>query len=120
RLAALAPSAEERARHLALGREPPDPQVAEALDDAARSAGARGARATAAEFADIAARFTPADAVETALRRRCEAAESYLLAGDAAQARAVADRVVSETDAGVERARALLVLSFAGVLDIEA
>ena len=59
RLAGVVSDPEERARHLALGADTPDNQVADALDEAARAAAARGAPAAAAELAELAARLTP-------------------------------------------------------------
>ena len=60
RLADVVPSAEERARHLALATAKPDPDVASVLEEAARTAHVRGAPATAAELAEQALRLTPA------------------------------------------------------------
>ena len=60
RLATLVPTAEERARHLALATAGPSREIAAVLEDAARSAHARGAPATAAELAEQALRLTPA------------------------------------------------------------
>ncbi len=59
RLATVVPTAEERARHLALATTEPDGEIAATLEDAARSAQARGAPATAAELAEHAFRLTP-------------------------------------------------------------
>ena len=53
-LADRATDPEERARHLALASEGPDASIAEALDDAARLARARGAPDSAAELAALA------------------------------------------------------------------
>ena len=52
RLADLVPSAEERARHLALATAGPDCGVAAFLEEAARTAHARGAPTAAAELAE--------------------------------------------------------------------
>ena len=60
RLAKIVPTAEERARHLALATAEPSREIAAILEDAARSAHARGAPATAAELAEQALRLTPA------------------------------------------------------------
>ena len=59
RLAEVVSDPEERARHLALGAEGPDKEVADALEGAARQAAARGAPAAAAELAELAVRLTP-------------------------------------------------------------
>ena len=71
-LADRATDPEERARHLALASEAPDASIAEALDDAARLARARGAPDSAAELAALARELTPpADvAVDRSPRRR--------------------------------------------------
>ena len=50
---------EQRARHLALATSEPDDDVAAALEDAARTATARGALASAADLAEQAVRLTP-------------------------------------------------------------
>ena len=54
------PSAEERARHLALATAEPSREIASILEEAARTAHARGAPAAAAELAEQALRLTPA------------------------------------------------------------
>ncbi len=59
RLADVVPSAEERARHLALATSGPDGDVADVLDQAARTAQLRGAPAAAADLAEQALRLTP-------------------------------------------------------------
>ena len=53
--------AEERARHLALGAEGPDIEIAGQLDEAAKLAQARGSPAAAAELVELALQMTPAD-----------------------------------------------------------
>ena len=69
RLADVVPSAEERARHLALATAEPSREIASILEDAARSAHARGAPATAAELAEQALRLTPPASRDDARRR---------------------------------------------------
>ena len=64
-LAEVVSDSEERARHLALGAEEPNEEVADALDDAAREAAARGAPAAAAELVELAIRLTPVKARES-------------------------------------------------------
>ena len=102
---------EERARHLALAADGPDAEVAAALDDAAGLASARGAPDEAAELLEEARRLTPPDATADALRRAVEAAGHHFEAGDARRARALLDEAISALPAGVERARALIVLA---------
>ena len=65
RLAELLPDPEERARHLALGSEGPDADVATALDRAAQQAHVRGALPAAAELSELARRLTPAELDES-------------------------------------------------------
>ena len=50
---------EERARHLALGSEGPDLEIAGDLDEAAKLAQARGSPAAAAELVELALQMTP-------------------------------------------------------------
>ena len=61
RLAEVVSDPEERARHLALGADGPDKEVADALESAARQAAARGAPAAAAELAELAVRLTSSE-----------------------------------------------------------
>jgi DNA-binding CsgD family transcriptional regulator len=110
RLAGIASDPEERARHEALGTEEPDERVAASLDTAARDADARGAPEVAVEFAELAARLTPADDAEARARRALGLAEYVFRAGDAEEARRLADTVVEEA-AGPLRARALELLA---------
>ena len=71
RLAELLPDLEERARHLALGTEGPDEEVAAELEHAAERAHGRGAFASAAELAELARRLTPAEMEESATPAHC-------------------------------------------------
>ena len=59
RLAKIVPTAEERARHLALATAEPSDEIASVLEEAAQAAHSRGAPATAAELAEQALRLTP-------------------------------------------------------------
>jgi DNA-binding CsgD family transcriptional regulator len=86
RLGAAVADPEERARHLALGADGPDPVVAASLDAAALQARRRGAPDAAAELGELARRLTPPDQKEDAVRRSINAAENYAIAGDAAHA----------------------------------
>jgi len=107
RLAEIAPSAEERARHLALGSEGPDEAVAASLEEAAGLAGRRGAPQDAAELLELAWRLTP-DGDATASRyRRFELASTLVRAGDSSEAIAVLDGLLREDTNGPLRARAL-------------
>jgi len=111
RLAAVVPTEEERARHLALAAAGPDRDTAAILEDAVRSALERGAPAAAAELAEQAHRLTPpADAVD-ARRRLVLAAHGYDVAGDTDLAISLLERARDEAPAGVERAAALVQLA---------
>ncbi len=112
RLAEILEDPEERGRHLALAAESPDAEVAEALDEAARRARARGAPGSAAELWEQARRLTPADAGDEARRRGLEAAERRFDAGEVGRARALLEEVVAESAPGRERAKALLRLGW--------
>lgn len=95
RLALLVPTGEERARHLALASTEPSREVAAALEDAARTAHARGAPAAAAELSEQALRMTPAADVDDARRRQLIAANRHFEAGDSGRAIALLDRMES-------------------------
>lgn len=107
RLAAILTDPEERARHLALGAEGPDPEVASALDEAAGRAFARGAPEAAAELWEMARRLTPPERREDMARRLVEAGTAYFVAGDVARAQVLRQEAVSLSTAGPARARAL-------------
>src|SRR5262249_53165044 len=111
RLGELAPTVEERARHLALSAEGPDEYVAAALDQAALTAAARGASDVAAELAELAAKLTPLDRLPARWRRRADAGAYLFRAGDTARARRHLEALVQEMPAGRDRAEALLVLA---------
>jgi DNA-binding CsgD family transcriptional regulator len=111
RLATVVPTAEERARHLALATTEPDGDIAATLEDAARSAQARGAPATAAELAEHAFRLTPKDDVGGARRRLFHAAASHHVAGDSDRAIVLLERVRAQAAPGVERASVLIQLA---------
>ena len=111
RLAPVVPTAEERARHLALATTGPDGEIAVTLEDAARSAQARGAPATAAELAEHAFRLTPETDVTGARRRLFLAAASHHVAGDSERAIVLLARARAEAEPGVERASVLVQLA---------
>jgi DNA-binding CsgD family transcriptional regulator len=100
---------EERARHLALAAEGPDPAVAFELDRAAEQAAARGATAAAADLCELAARLTGDDS-SSSRRRRLTAAHYHRLSGDQKRAAALIDELLPEVPSGVERADVLLEL----------
>jgi len=102
RLAHAVTDVEERARHLALAAEGPDPAVAAALEAAADHAAARGATAAAAELAELAPRDP---------RYRLRAAHFHRLAGNRERAAAILDELLAEVSAGPERADVLFALA---------
>lgn len=107
RLAEVAPSPEEGARHLALGSDGPDEVVAARLDEAAELAGRRGAPQDASELLELAWKLTPVDDVATARRRRFELSRALGRAGDHGRAVALLDELLAEDTTGSLRARAL-------------
>jgi len=102
---------EERARHLALGAEAPDRQIALTLEQAADLATARGAPESAALLLEDAARLTPIDTTEARWSRTIAAAERHLAGGNAARARELLEALMPELPKGPIRARALLQLA---------
>ena len=106
RLAEVAASDEERARHLALGSDGPDEGVASSLEDAAAVAERRGASEDAAELLGLALELTPEDAA-AAPRRRFGLARALFRAGDHSEGTHVLDGLLRAESAGPLRARAL-------------
>jgi DNA-binding CsgD family transcriptional regulator len=107
RLAELVQEPEQRARHLALGAEGPDPALAATLDGAAAQARARGAPEAAAELAEHAITLTPTANRHDAALRRAKAAEYEMLAGEDRRARALLEQALAGDPAGPARARVL-------------
>jgi DNA-binding CsgD family transcriptional regulator len=107
RLAAIVPSAEERARHLALATAEPDSDVASSLEEAARTAHARGAPAAAGDLAEQALRLTPPSSPDDARRRLLIAADMHNRAGDSARATALLEQARAAARPGNERATVL-------------
>jgi class 3 adenylate cyclase/DNA-binding CsgD family transcriptional regulator/exonuclease VII small subunit len=106
RLATVVRDPVEAARHLALGTDVANEEVARAVEEAARVARARGAPETAADLAEAASRLTPADNVEQIRLRQVEAGEYHLFAGDRDQARIRFQEAISGAAPGVIRTRA--------------
>jgi DNA-binding CsgD family transcriptional regulator len=111
RLGGLELDPEERARHLALASGGRDAATADSLEQAARHAALRGASASAAELAELAARRTPHEDREGRWRRMNEAGLRHGAAGDFARARALLEPLAKEIPAGPQRARVLLNLA---------
>jgi DNA-binding CsgD family transcriptional regulator len=107
RLGALAADPEERARHLALAAEGPDAGVADALEEAAARARARGAPTAAAELLEQAAALTPPGRENEIWRRLVDAGFHHFESGDSRRARELFERVVAEASPGPERAHVL-------------
>jgi DNA-binding SARP family transcriptional activator len=108
RLSLVVRDPEERARHLALSVEGPDPAVAHSLDAAARVASQRGAGLAAAELSELALRLTPRNAADDAQERRLRALKHSWEAGDADRARQLGEEAVAAAPAGPRRAQALV------------
>ena len=107
RLADVALSEEERARHLALACEGPDETVAAGLEAAALLADGRGAPEDAAELLGLASRLTPEADSAAVARRRLGLARALSRAGDHVESTALVDAVLETETSGPLRARAL-------------
>lgn len=111
RLSEVAPTAEERARHLALATVRPSARIAAVLEDAARSIHERGAPSEAAELAEQALRLTPSTDADDARRRLVFAAARHNASGDADRAVALLESARAEAPAGPGRAAILVELA---------
>jgi DNA-binding CsgD family transcriptional regulator len=107
RLATLVTDPEEQARHLALSSDPPESEVANTLELAARRAASRGAPDAAALLLEHAVDFTPPSSEDEVLRRRLDAADQHVASGDLTRARLLFDGVTATVVTGPIRARAL-------------
>ena len=107
RLAGLVADPEERARHLGLSAEGPDRDIASTLEHAAWRAASRGAPDAAATLLEQAVDLTPASSQEDVPRRKLEAADQHIAAGDTVRARVILESVLSAAGEGPVRARAL-------------
>jgi DNA-binding CsgD family transcriptional regulator len=107
RLAEVAPSTEERARHLALATVEPSRAIASLLEEAAEIVHARGAPIAAAELAELAMRFTPAQDVDEARRRLLDCADRLREAGDGGRAIALLEQALEAAPPGLARAAVL-------------
>lgn len=106
RLADAVAALEERAWHLAFATQLPDAEVARVVEEAARTAAARGAPAAAASLLEHAWRLTPRGA-EKAAERRVAAARLHFTAGDAHRAEELLEQALREARPGIGRARIL-------------
>jgi DNA-binding CsgD family transcriptional regulator len=100
----------ERARHLAQARPEPDESLAGTLAEAASVARLRGAPATAADLAALAAERTPAEAAGVAAARRLTAAQHAYDAGSPADATRYATAALRDADDRKTRVGARLLL----------
>jgi DNA-binding CsgD family transcriptional regulator len=95
RLAELAETPEERARHLALAETGPDETVASVLERAADSACRGGARGAGAALYEQAASLTPVGGEQARARRLVAAADAHFQAGESDHARALLEDVAA-------------------------
>jgi DNA-binding NarL/FixJ family response regulator len=109
-LAAVVTDPVERAHHLALACDGPDPAVVAELESAARHARGRAAPDTAASLLELALRLVPPGGEESQ-RLRLELAEHLYLASDFARARAVLEELLETLEPGDRRSRALMALA---------
>ena len=100
RLAAVVEDAEERAWHRALAATSPDETVAEALEEGAARARARGGWISAAEMMERAVELTPGGDSALRLRRGVRGALYRMQAGDREGARVVLERLLEVAPAG--------------------
>ena len=101
----------ERARHLALSTEGPDPEIAAALEEAAAAAARRGAMVAAAELGEHALRLTPVTAVDDEHRRAIAVGQAHLAAGQVDRARMLGQALLDKNQNGAARAETLVFLS---------
>jgi DNA-binding CsgD family transcriptional regulator len=114
RLAGLIANPEERARHLAAATVRADAEAAAALLAGAAAATARGAPGSAADLLEAAARLTPRDQAEAAVRRRLEAARRRFSSGDFERGEALCKSLLHELEPGELRAEVLATIAFNG------
>jgi DNA-binding CsgD family transcriptional regulator/tetratricopeptide (TPR) repeat protein len=105
-LATVIEDEEERARHLALGAEAPDGDLADRLEHAAGVAARRGAVESAAQLLEDAARLTPIDQTDAHSARIVASAEHRFTSGEVSRARDMLGEVMPRLASGPLRARA--------------
>jgi DNA-binding CsgD family transcriptional regulator len=110
RLAGIVGDLESRARHLALGAEGPDADVALLLDRAARHALARGAGAAGADLFEKARQLTPGERSADGNRRVIAAASARFRAGETERARRLLEDALPSIPLGRLRTEALVLL----------
>jgi DNA-binding CsgD family transcriptional regulator/tetratricopeptide (TPR) repeat protein len=109
-LASLVDDEEERARHLALATTAPSEAVAQAVEEGAAHARARGAWESAGELFEHARRLTPPGHSDVAHGRATAAAEHHVHAGNRTRARRLLEELLDEPLAQEMRADALRLL----------
>jgi DNA-binding CsgD family transcriptional regulator len=107
RLADLIVDPEERARHLGLSTDAPNRDIAATLERAACRAASRGAPDAAAVLLERAVDLTPPFSRDEVIRRKLDAADQHIAAGNMTAARDILGGVTATCDAGPMRARAL-------------
>jgi predicted ATPase len=107
RLAEIVRDPEAQARHLALGADGPDEDVAAALYRAAQRAFARGAPDAAAELLELSVEATPVERERDLLRRKLEAADAHVSSGAIDRATRMLEALVGELPPSDERAAVL-------------
>jgi DNA-binding CsgD family transcriptional regulator len=110
-LAGAVGPADERARHLALSSDEPDEAIAAVLEGAAQRTRTRGAPGMAAEMLDQAYGLTPTAHAEHRIRRRIQAAEYHLEAGDTGRALGELEDLLELAPSGPQRAEVLVNLA---------
>jgi DNA-binding CsgD family transcriptional regulator len=110
KIAGLMNDPEERARHLALGSEGPDEQIAAELDVAAKLAAARGAPQAGADLVELALGLTPTDDIDGRSRRLRAAARFSFEAGDLVHAEEMLDLALGAEASDQSRAQVLQLL----------
>ena len=102
---------EERARHLALGSDGPDLEIAAQLDAAAKLAQARGSPGAAAELVELALQLAPPAEGTGRARRLIAGAGLHFEAGDLRRAQEMLEEVLGAVSGGPLRASALQLLA---------
>lgn len=111
RLAAIVPSLEQRARHLAIATERPDEDVAAVLEQAATDVGKRGTSRFAAELLEDSVRLTPLDSPQVRRSRLLAASHAWRSSLDWERAQRLASEAVQLSREPSERAEALVALA---------
>jgi DNA-binding CsgD family transcriptional regulator len=111
RLAELLDDPEARAWQLAASVDEPDEAVASALEEASRTARARGAPRPAALLLERACELTPPEQSDVAIRRSVDAAFLHFESGDSRRAEVQLRGLIAPLYPGLQRAKAVVVLA---------